>query len=152
MRTPREISVFLYRATGTGYEVLTLHRSQELGGYWHVVAGALEAGETSEDAALRELREETGLDAKGRLMTLPYRYTFPVEADLPARRRLYGPDVETISGECFAVETSAGWEPRLNHEHDRCRWCQVDEALRLLHWPETREALLVLTHALESAG
>ena len=44
-------------------EVLLLHRSPEQGSYWHVVAGGVETGEAVEEAAERELREETGLVA-----------------------------------------------------------------------------------------
>jgi 8-oxo-dGTP pyrophosphatase MutT (NUDIX family) len=48
----------------SGSEVLIVHRSAEQGGYWHVVAGRVEPGETATEAAERELREETGLVAK----------------------------------------------------------------------------------------
>ena len=47
-----------------GRDVLLVHRSPEQGGYWHVVAGGVEPGETAVEAAERELREETGLAAR----------------------------------------------------------------------------------------
>jgi 8-oxo-dGTP pyrophosphatase MutT (NUDIX family) len=55
--SPREVAVFVHR----GDQMLVLHRTQE--DYWHVVAGSLEKGETSGDAAARELQEETGIVA-----------------------------------------------------------------------------------------
>ena len=62
MRTGVEVAVFVTRKSGS--EVLIVHRSPEQGGYWHVVAGGVEPGEAVEDAAERELLEETGLVAK----------------------------------------------------------------------------------------
>ncbi len=103
------------------------HRSPGSGGYWHTVAGAVEAGETDPDAAVREVREETGFDARGRIRDLDHGYEY-----------------RTVSGRSFAVEVPAGWAPQLNDEHDRYQWCGVDEAVRLLHWAETAEAVLVL--------
>ena len=47
----------------SGSEVLLVHRSPKQGGYWHVVAGGVEPGESEREAAKRELREETGLVA-----------------------------------------------------------------------------------------
>ncbi|MEO5575575.1 MAG: NUDIX hydrolase [Gaiellaceae bacterium] len=38
-----------------------LQRSIASGGFWHVVAGAVEEDESSDDAAVRELMEEVGL-------------------------------------------------------------------------------------------
>src|ERR687897_1885228 len=56
-----EIAVFVTRRDGG--EVLLLRRVRSGGGYWHVVAGALEPGESAREAAARELEEETGLVA-----------------------------------------------------------------------------------------
>src|SRR6476660_9051826 len=61
VRTGVEVAIFVTRRSGS--EVLILHRSPRQGGYWHVVAGGVEAGETAIEAADRELREETGLVA-----------------------------------------------------------------------------------------
>ena len=49
---PAEVAIFVTRRRGQ--EVLLLLRAPSGGGYWHVVAGAIEAGGTSE-AAQREL-------------------------------------------------------------------------------------------------
>ena len=56
MRTRVEVAVFVTRK-GAG-EVLLLHRSPQHGGYWHVVAGGVEEGETAPGAAARDLRGE----------------------------------------------------------------------------------------------
>ena len=61
MRTGEEVALFVTRRSGS--EVLIVHRSPRQGGYWHVVAGGVERGETVTEAAERELREETGLVA-----------------------------------------------------------------------------------------
>jgi 8-oxo-dGTP pyrophosphatase MutT (NUDIX family) len=61
VRTGVEVAVFVTRKRGS--EVLIVHRSPEQGGYWHVVAGGVEPGEAVEEAAERELREETALVA-----------------------------------------------------------------------------------------
>ena len=109
-----------------GRELLVLLRCEADGGYWHVVAGAVEAGESFGQAAARELREEVGLVAE------------PVDL---ARTYVYDEDVEVRA---FLVEAPDGWEPTLNDEHDDYRWCRPEDAAALLHWPETRELALQL--------
>src|SRR5262249_27427170 len=108
-----------------------LHRSPDAGGYWHTVAGAVEAGEAGPDAAVREGLEETGFDARGCIRELNHGYEY-----------------RAVSGQSFAAEVPDGWALQLNEEHDGYRWCGVDEAVRLLHWAETAEALLLLARSL----
>ena len=62
MRTGAEVAIFVTRKSAS--EVLIVHRSPEQGGYWHVVAGGVEPGESVTEAAVRELQEETGLVAE----------------------------------------------------------------------------------------
>jgi 8-oxo-dGTP pyrophosphatase MutT (NUDIX family) len=45
VRTGDEVAVFVTRRRGR--EVLLVHRVPDLGGYWHVVAGGLEPGESA---------------------------------------------------------------------------------------------------------
>jgi lipoyl(octanoyl) transferase len=136
-RLPSEVLVFVRR----GEQVLVLHRSPRQGSYWHSVAGALEAGESWADAAARELEEETGLVAEPVEVGAPYAYPL---TEFPEYRDRLPPGTHEIVVHSFLVETSAGWEPVLDWEHDEYRWCSVDEAVELLHWPEPRELLKAL--------
>jgi 8-oxo-dGTP pyrophosphatase MutT (NUDIX family) len=125
-----EVAVVVRR----GDEFLILHRSPRGGGYWHLVAGGVEPGETAAEAAARELLEEVGLRAPVRpLHAFAY---VPTDAELAAR-----PLAPRIEVECFLADAPPAWEPVLDHEHDDHRWCRRDAALDLLFWPEPRDAV-----------
>ena len=111
-----------------------LHRAVE--DYWHVVAGVVEDGETFAEAAARELREETGLDAPVVDVRMPQVYRVPDEM-----RSEYLTGVDQVAIENFTVNAPAGWEPVLNDEHDSYNWLTAAEAIAIAHWPETREVL-----------
>ena len=147
MTIPREALMFLFRTGESGDEVLILHRTPEDGAYWHAVAGALENGETGAEAAIREGQEETGFNAQGQLLELGHHHAYP-PSDESERRKLWCADTECVLVEGFAVGVPAEWEPRLNAEHDGYRWCQIDDALALLYWPDAKEALLALARVL----
>ena len=111
-----------------------LHRATE--DYWHVVAGVVEEGETFPEAATRELREETGLDAVVADLRMRQIYAVP-----ESMRAEYLAGVDQVVIENFNVEVPLGWEPVLNEEHDAYRWLSADESIAIAHWPETRDAL-----------
>jgi 8-oxo-dGTP pyrophosphatase MutT (NUDIX family) len=125
-----EIAVFVTRRSGR--EVLVLRRVPADGGYWHVVAGALEPGESAPDAAVRELREETGLSAE-------LGESVPVVEQIPGSQ-----PVVRIPVTCYRVGAPDDWEPVYNEEHDAHRWLAPHEAADALVWPETARALRML--------
>lgn len=144
MRMPREAAVFVYK----GERFLLMRRPLE--GYWHVVAGVVEEGESYAEGAIRELREETGMQPTGRLLDLQRPQAYAISEDLRCRYD-YPPGTTEVVIQTFAVEAPSGWEPVLNDEHDDHRWCSLDEAVSLLHWPEARAALGVLAERLKAA-
>ena len=135
MRAPHEVLVIVRR----GDEFLVVHRSPQGGSYWHVVAGGVEPGESAIDAAARELQEETGLEAQ--VVDLDRSFIYPLAEETDAVRALFSPDVAEVQVDCFSAEAPAGWEPKLEDEHDDYRWCSAAEAEGLLFWPEPREVL-----------
>jgi dATP pyrophosphohydrolase len=110
-----------------GAEFLVAHRSPASGGYWHTIAGGVEPGEAFHAAALRELWEETGLEATELQPLGEFAYTRESWEEEPGLR---------VHVEAFLVDVAPGWEPALNHEHDEYRWLPREEAVELLFWPE----------------
>jgi 8-oxo-dGTP pyrophosphatase MutT (NUDIX family) len=109
-----------------GDEYLVVHRSPDGGAYWHQIAGGVEEGETFAEAAVRELREETGLESGVEPLDSPFRY-------------------ESVRVETFVVDAPPGWEPTLDWEHDDYRWLPREEAADLLYWPEPAALLRSLS-------
>jgi 8-oxo-dGTP pyrophosphatase MutT (NUDIX family) len=141
-RLPYQVLVYIRRRpTPTTMEYLLLRRIEARGGFWQGVTGGLEAGESREDAARREVLEETGYQRFARFMPLDYRYSF--QLDVPQWGALYAPDVTMIQEECFGAEVALDQgEPVLDPgEHDQYRWLSAAQALALLVWPDNQEAL-----------
>jgi dATP pyrophosphohydrolase len=144
MRRPEEVLVVVYRSDQPAF--LVLERSPGRQGYWHLVAGALEEGEHAVAAAERELLEETGLGAA--VVDLGRTYRYPLAEEPPEVRARFASDVAEIAVFAFAAEAPTGWEPTLDEEHVGYRWCTLDEALRLLRYPEPRDAIEHVARAL----
>jgi 8-oxo-dGTP diphosphatase len=135
MFRPDLVDVWVFRlAAGDGLELLLLRRSvgRILAGLWQGVSGSLEAGETIVAGALRELHEETGIDADS------------IEAlyDLDQVNQFHEPSLDAVvSAAIFAVRVRVGLDPALSPEHDMARWIPAAEALSLVVWPAYRESI-----------
>lgn len=117
---------------GAGYEFLQLRRAPDrfMGGTWQTVMGRLEAGETAWQAALRELKEETGL-VPAEFYRLSVIESFYVHQD------------DTIwHCPCFAALVAPGAAVSLNAEHDAHRWLPQDQVLKQTMWPGQRQAIV----------
>jgi 8-oxo-dGTP pyrophosphatase MutT (NUDIX family) len=131
---PDLVDCWIYRAGAARPEVLLIRRAagRILPGLWQCVSGSIEDGERVTEAALRELREETGFDHDS------------IEAfyDLDLVNQFHEPSWDAIvSAAVFAVRVLAGTEPRLSHEHDGARWLPLDVAHREVVWPGYRTAI-----------
>jgi predicted NUDIX family NTP pyrophosphohydrolase len=136
-RRPRSAGILLFRRRGEEVEVLLGHPggpywSRKDEGAWMVPKGAVEAGETAIEAAMREFGEEVG----------------PVPAGTPVAlatvRQNGGKLVEVfaLEGEFDPADLASNafeleWPPKSGRmqsfpELDRIGWFELDEARRLI--------------------
>lgn len=105
-------------------EVLVVHRPGH--DDWSLPKGKLERGETDEECALREVREETGLCCV-------------LGAELPGVSYLDREGRPKLVR--YWAMTVAEGEARAQNEVDVVRWLGIAEAVTLLSYPRDRELL-----------
>ncbi len=138
MRLPIQVLVYSVRRAGSSWQYLMLRRIPSREGFWQGVTGAIKEGETLDEAARRELFEETGF-VPLTLKKIDYSYSIPVKDEWIC---MYAPDVKEITEYVFLAHIGAESEPVLDlNEHDHYKWCTYHEAVALLKWPENKEAL-----------
>jgi 8-oxo-dGTP pyrophosphatase MutT (NUDIX family) len=142
MKSRTEISaggvVFRERAGG-GFDV-ALIRTHE--GRWQLPKGWIEDGEPHERAALREVREEAGVDAElvGPLDTIQYRYTSTYDPE-PARVRKFV--------HFFLLRYTAGSTDDHDDEVTEARFVDIDDAIDMLAFKEERRIVQMAKDALD---
>jgi dATP pyrophosphohydrolase len=121
--TVRVVDCYVYRQTDDGLEFLLMKRNLNkiYEHLWQGVAGKIEDGETAPEAAIRELKEETGFD--------------PVKvfvADHISRfYEVHGDRINLVP--VFGIEVNSD-EVILSEEHIDFKWVTIEEALNTLVW------------------
>lgn len=127
--------------TFRGGDVLLIRRGKPpFEGRWSIPGGRLEYDEALRDAALRELREETGVEA--RLIGL-----IDVFEALP---RDVGGDGHLVMID-YAAEWVAG-DPVAGDDAADARFVPMAEAVGLVAWDETRRALAMAVRLRADVG
>ena len=103
---------------------------------WETVHGRIEPDERPEDAALRELREETGF-AAARLYNVTTQAFYLHNTGLRTSGGLG--TVQVAVAFCAFVDEPRA--PALGEEHGAFAWLPPDAAAARLVWPREREAL-----------
>ncbi len=131
MIEPRVATVDVYplRRHGDTWRTLVLERAPNTRctGAWEAVHGHIEPGERPEDAAIREMAEETGL-------TVTRLYNVTVQPFY-----LHTMNVVTLAV-AFAGIVGEG-AVQLSGEHARAEWVSIDDAIARYAWPRSAAAL-----------
>ncbi len=128
-----EVCVFSLTADRPSYLLMRRSESEQLyPGLWQYITGSIEPGETAVEAALREMREETGFE--------PRRFWI-----VPFVNSLYDRAKDIVEMlPVFCAQVDAGLVPKLSSEHSVCDWLPYPEAHRRLIWPGQREGLTIV--------
>src|SRR5262245_10798973 len=121
-----------FRRRGADVDVALINVGEQEGGRWQLPKGIVDAGESPEVTALREVREEAGIDSAlvAPLESIEYWYVAASEG-VRYHKRVY----------FFLLEYERGDV----HDHDRevneARWVPIDEALQMLAFKNEREVV-----------
>ena len=133
------IDVYLVDKQVTGWRVLTLQRAltTRCPGAWETVHGRIEAGEEPEGAALREVREETGLEVQ-RLYNVTVQPFY--------LHTLHTVEIAVV----FAAFVDSSQPVKLGEEHAEYEWLDAAAAAERFFWPRERVALQEVLHLFRS--
>jgi 8-oxo-dGTP pyrophosphatase MutT (NUDIX family) len=110
------------RAVGGQPEIVVGRRKRERDGYvWSLPKGTPEEGETREETALREVREESGLEVRILSYFDAISYSFVRTGERIEKTVHY-----------YIMEAIGGSFEQYDKEFDELRWVRMDEAVRLL--------------------
>jgi len=131
IRTIKELSAggVIYRRNSDNFEIALIHvRSR-----WGLPKGHIEEGERVEEAALREVREETGLEGKlvRKLGDFRYSYRDKGTGGEPIRiyKRVFFYLMRYVRGDVRDHD----------HEADDARWFAIEQAIKMLKFATERK-------------
>jgi len=135
-RTDNQVEVIPFRYIDGILKVLILLRTEERGGFWQPVTGNVEKGEVPIDAALRELEEETSMEA--------------VSIVGPVHEFDFFDDGREQHEVVFGAKIAKGEKIKLSREHEDYRWVEPDEAITsYLKWPGNISGVMKLVKYLQ---
>ncbi len=145
MRTRNEVSAggIVFRAgDGESFDVVLIKTHE---GRWQLPKGWIEPGETPEQAAIRETREEAGVDAElvAPLDVIEYWYRSPYDPE-PVRVHKYV--------HFFLLRYLDGSTDDHDDEVTEARWTPLDDAARTLSFKDEQRMMAIAADMLAAAA
>jgi len=137
MRNLTHIQAIIFRRINNTIEFLILKRAPEKGGFWQPVTGGKKDEEKVNEAVLREVMEETGINEKNILNIINTNYKFNWKKKDKDDLEEYISFTEWL----FGIEVDSSSKISLSKEHEEYKWCKFQEALNLIHHDTNKECL-----------
>ena len=128
------IEAHIFRKVDDGIEFLLMKRSAEeiYPGIWQMVTGSIKENEKAYQTALREIKEETGLEPE---------YFWVV----PTMNSFYSHEKDLVCMvPVFAALVNSKSEVKISCEHSEFKWHKKDEAQKLLAWEGQRKSVDII--------
>jgi 8-oxo-dGTP pyrophosphatase MutT (NUDIX family) len=131
MKKETSAGIVVFFKENSKFQYLLIQYNKKNEGYWGLPKGHIEKGETLIETAIRETKEETGLNVKpmdGFMKTIEY--TFKQNNDL-IKKTVY-----------FYVGESDTKEVKISHEHLDFVWLSYSDAIKKLTYDKDRDVLI----------
>lgn len=128
------IDVYPYRIVKNEIEFLIFRRSSNkiYAGQWRMIGGKVKPDESSWQAGLRELKEETGINPD-------------LFWAVPSVNQFYEHKTDTVhSIPAFAARMASGTDIVLNEEHTEFKWISAVNVDHFIKWPEQRRLIRLI--------
>lgn len=127
------IEVHVFRIKNKKLEFLLLKRSRNdsYPNIWQMVSGAIKKNESAVNAAIREVKEETGLNAN-KLYVIP-----------KVNSLYYHKKDKIILIPVFACKVNFNSKVVISNEHSDFKWVSFSQAKKMLTWKQQRESLQI---------
>lgn len=133
MQTQKSAGFIVFRRDGKAIEYLLLHHGSD---YWNFPKGRLESGETEEEAAFRELEEETGIKDITMIKGFrdQYDYDFDSVIDGKVREKIFKTAV-------FFLGEVKNKDVKISDEHTDHGWFDFETAGQRLFYQNGQDLL-----------
>ena len=139
MKFKNDQAVLIIIYTESTNRVLMLQRKDD-SEFWQSVTGTLDDGETPQQAAVREVKEETGIDIITERLNLIDCNESVVFEIFPHFRYKYAPNVTHCREHWFLLAVKQEFEPILS-ERLAYRWLEAKQAAELTKSPNNAKAI-----------
>lgn len=145
-RKAMQVHIYIYRYRNGVYEYGIFQRSEDRR-WWQGITGGVESGESLEEAARREILEESGISDELPLYRLDNISCLPGYLFDTKTREAWGEDVVVIPMYFFAMPYDG--EIKLSHEHTGFQWIPFKQAHDLIYFHDQKVGLWELKERLD---
>jgi dATP pyrophosphohydrolase len=121
-----QVEVIVFKIINNEVIFLLLKRNKQKGGFWQPITGGVEENEGLDQAAKRELREETSITEYLRIINNVHYFEFDTD------------DLGVLKEYVFGVQIEPDVKIEISPEHVEMRWCSLDESLKLLKYENNK--------------
>ncbi len=128
-----ELHIFKIEANKMKFLLLKRSSNEKYPNIWQMVTGKIKANESAFETAIRELKEETGLEAE-EIFTVPIvNSVYLIESD------------EVCLIPVFVCRVNSKSEVKISSEHCEFKWVTTDEAIKLLNWEGQKKSVKLIS-------